>query len=545
VSQALYRKWRPRTLAEVVGQNHVTQTLHNALKSSRIVHAYLFSGPRGTGKTSTARILAKAVNCLGEGDKKPCNECQMCQTIEEGRAIDLIEIDAASNTGVDDIRDLRERIRYAPSEARYKFYIIDEVHMLSGSAFNALLKTLEEPPPHAILVLATTEPHKVPPTVLSRCQRFDFRPIPLQDMMDRLRKIAAQEELEVQQAALELIARQSTGSMRDAESLLDQLSSYGEGEITLEQVQIMLGTVSSHAVKELVNDLATRDMAAGLSHIGQAIADGADARQLNRELLEYLEGLLLTKTTHRSPSYITAEQRTEMVQQAKKFTLDRLLTTIKLFSQANMDLRATFQPQLPLELAFVEATLSARPETESPPRGSSAAERKPSTGWTEQKKTTPGKPEGPLTERATPQANGKPEPGAIRDSSASLRMEGKDVTLKRLQDNWTEILAEIKTRNMHVEAILKDCQLAAVEGDVVVVSARYPFHKEKLEEDRSKELVAQAVSVIMREPCRIKCILTPEGNKQQPKSREKLQAAADDPLVKAALEMGAEIGDVQ
>ncbi|MGB3905455.1 MAG: DNA polymerase III subunit gamma/tau, partial [Anaerolineae bacterium] len=199
MSQAFYRKWRPRTFAEVVGQDHVTRTLRNALKHSRIVHAYLFSGPRGTGKTTTARILAKAVNCLGEGIDRPCNECLMCEAIDEGRAIDLIEIDAASHTGVDDIRDRQEKINFLPSVARYKFYIIDEVHMLSGSAFNALLKTLEEPPSHAIMVLATTEPHKIPATVLSRCQRFGFRPIPLEDMMARLRNIAAHEGLEVEE----------------------------------------------------------------------------------------------------------------------------------------------------------------------------------------------------------------------------------------------------------------------------------------------------------------------------------------------------------
>jgi DNA polymerase-3 subunit gamma/tau len=542
VSQALYRKWRPRNLSEVVGQNHVTQTLHNALKSSRIVHAYLFSGPRGTGKTSTARILAKAVNCLVEEERKPCNECQMCQAIDEGRAIDLIEIDAASNTGVDDIRGLRERIQFAPSEARYKFYIIDEVHMLSGSAFNALLKTLEEPPPHAILVLATTEPHKIPPTVLSRCQRFDFRPIPLEDMIDRLRQIAAQEGLKAQDEALELIARQSTGSMRDAESLLDQLSSYGLGEITLEQVQAMLGTVSSQAVTELVNDLATRDVASGLGHIGQAIAHGADARQLNKELLEYLRGLLLIKTANRAPSYVTQEQRKGMVQQAKQFTLDRLLTTIKLFSQATLDLRAASQPQLPLELAFVEAALSGKPEQESVSESSPSPDRKLPTRQTNREKTSSDKTEG-SSKRDTPQAKDKPEPRAVRESSTSLKLEAKDLTLKNLQDEWPQILTTIKARNMHVEAVLKDCRPTAIQGDMVTLSARSPFHKERLEDDRSKQLVVQAISKIIGQPCRIKCILATEGNKQELKNKS--QAFADDPVVKAALELGAEIGDVQ
>ena len=544
MSQALYRKWRPRNLSEVVGQNHVTQTLHNALRSSRIVHAYLFSGPRGTGKTSTARILAKAVNCLAEEDRKPCNECQMCQAIDEGRAIDLIEIDAASNTGVDDIRDLRERIQFSPSEARYKFYIIDEVHMLSGSAFNALLKTLEEPPPHAILVLATTVPHKIPSTVLSRCQRFDFRPIPLEDMIERLRQIAAQEGLKAEDEALELIARQSTGSMRDAESLLDQLSSYGQGEITLDQVQAMLGTVSSQAVKELALDLATRNMASGLSHINQAIADGADARQLNKELLEYLRGLLLMKTTNRGPSYVTEEQRTEMAQQAKEFTLDRLLTTIKLFSQATLDLRAATQPQLPLELALVEATLSGKPEQESPPMSSSTPEKKPPTRQPAEKAIASSAPEDSPTE-AVPEANDKPEPRAARESSVAPRMEGKDLSLSSLQDNWLQILAAIKTRNMHVEAILRDCLPSAVEGDMVTLNARSPFHKERLEDDRSRQLVGQAISTVMGQSCRIRCILASEESKQEPRKKDKMQGFADDPVVKAALELGGEIGGVQ
>ncbi len=546
MSQALYRKWRPRTFAQVVGQDHVTQTLQNALRNSRIVHAYLFSGPRGTGKTSTARVLAKAVNCLSEGDKKPCNECHMCEAIDEARAIDLIEIDAASNTGVDDIRDLREKIHFAPNEARYKFYIIDEAHMLSGSAFNALLKTLEEPPPHAILVLATTEAHKVPATVLSRCQRFDFRPIPLGDMMDRLRTIASQEGLEAEEGALELIARQSTGSMRDAESLLDQLSSFGEGKITLEKVQTVLGTVSSDAVKELVNDLATRDMAAGLSHIGQAIADGADARQLNKELLEYLEGLLLMKTTNRGPSYVTREQRSEMAQQAQEFALDRLITTIKLFSQANVDLRATSQPQLPLELAFVEATLSSKPDQGSTLRDHLGVENRSAGGPTEQvDQTTSDEPQGTPPQATTSQARDKAVSGAVKEEPASLGIEGRVVTLETLQENWTQILAEIKARNMHVEAILKDCQLARVEGDVVVLRARFPFHKEKLEDDRSKQLVAEAVSIIIGEPCRIRCILSTEDKRQEQKHDDEIQAAVDDPLVKAALEMGGKIVDTR
>jgi DNA polymerase-3 subunit gamma/tau len=520
------------------------QTLDNALKSGRIVHAYLFSGPRGTGKTSTARILAKAVNCLRESDDKPCNACRMCQAIDEGRAIDLIEIDAASHTGVDDIRALRDKINFAPGEARYKFYIIDEVHMLSPSAFNALLKTLEEPPAHAILVLATTEPHKIPATVLSRCQRFDFRPIPLEDMMARLRGIAAQEGLKADEGSLDLIARQSTGSMRDAESLLDQLASYGGQEITLEQVQTMLGTVSSQGIRNLVDHLATRDVAAGLGQIGQAVGDGADPRQLNKDLLEYLRGLLLMKTTNDSPSYTTEEQRNEMARQAESFTLDRLVATMKLFSQAAQDVRAASRPQLPIELAFVEATLSPEQENGAASRpGHSASEERPQKP-AEWKTTLPPQVEHSPS-RIRPQADSQPKPSRVKESPASPGGKGKATPLERLQNNWTQILTAIKANTMHLEAVIKDCPAATVEGDVVTLRARSPFHKERLDEDRARQLVEEEISKIMGQPYRVKCILASDSEQQEPQRPDELQSLAEDPVVKAGLELGGKIGDIQ
>jgi DNA polymerase-3 subunit gamma/tau len=544
VSQAFYRKWRPRTFDEVVGQNHVTQTLHNGVKSGRIVHAYLFSGPRGTGKTSTARILAKAVNCLSESDDKPCNVCQMCQAIDEGRLIDLIEIDAASNRGIDDIRNLRERIAFAPSEARYKFYIIDEVHMLTDPAFNALLKTLEEPPGHAILVLATTEPQEIPATVLSRCQRFDFRPIPLEAMIARLRAIAAQEGLGADEAALDLIARQATGSMRDAESLLDQLASYGGQEITLQRVQTMLGTVSHQGIANLVDHLATRDVAAGLDQIGQAVVDGADPRQLNKELLEYLRGLLLMKTTNAGPQYTTEEQRNQMARQAESFTLDSLVAIIKLFSQAAQDFRAAARPQLPLELAFVEATLSPELEREAAPTPQySAPDKRPHEPTEERTTAAPPVEHSPSTTR--PQADSQPKPSKVKESTAPPGEKGNVAPLERLQNSWTQILTAIKAKSMHLEAVIKDCPAAAVEDDVVTLRARSRFHKERLDEDRARQSVEEEISKIMGQPYRIKCILTSDMEQQQPQRPDDIESLAEDPVVRAGLDLGGKIGRIQ
>ncbi len=292
MSQALYRKWRPRQWDEVVGQDHVVQTLRNAVVAERVAHAYLFAGPRGTGKTTTARLLAKAVNCLDEDlSVRPCDHCDYCLSVNAGRFLDLIEIDAASNTSVDDVRDLREKINFSPNQGRYKVYIIDEVHMLSTAAFNALLKTLEEPPPHAIFILATTEVHKIPATVLSRCQRHEFRRIPVGEIVAYLRNMANEEKIEASDEALTLVARQSTGAMRDAISLLDQLASTGQA-ITLELTQNVLGTAANQSVLDLVDALLEADARAGLENIHRALDAGSDPRQYARQVVDYLRDLL-------------------------------------------------------------------------------------------------------------------------------------------------------------------------------------------------------------------------------------------------------------
>jgi DNA polymerase-3 subunit gamma/tau len=345
--QALYRKWRPQLWDEVVGQEHVVQTLRNALRSEHVAHAYLFAGPRGCGKTTSARLVAKAVNCLHpDPAQRPDNTCSHCVAVNEGRFLDLIEIDGASNNGVENIRELRDKINFAPSEGRRKIYIIDEVHMLSQGAFNALLKTLEEPPPHAIFILATTELHKIPATVTSRCQRFVFRRIPVKEIVARLRALCDQEHLNVEEAALEMIARQATGALRDAISLLDQLVS-SDSVVTLARAQELLGTASGR-VLALVS-LSQNDTAAGLAALSQAVDTGTDPRQFARQMTDYLRGLMLVRTGNAALVEATTEARQTMAAQAQRFELAALLRAIRAFTTAANDVRGGWQPQLPLE----------------------------------------------------------------------------------------------------------------------------------------------------------------------------------------------------
>jgi DNA polymerase-3 subunit gamma/tau len=510
-AQALYLKYRPQTFEEVVGQEPITRTLRNALRQGRIRHAYLFTGPRGTGKTTTARLLAKAVNCLASEEQRPCNVCSICVAINEGRLLDLIEIDAASNRGIDEIRDIREKVGFRPNEGRFKVYVLDEAHMLTEAAFNALLKTLEEPPPHVIFTLVTTDPHKIPATITSRCQRFDFRRIPLKTIVDRLSYIAREEGVTVEPVALELIAQQGTGALRDAISLLDQLTSYGN-EITFQQVQMVLGTVAGEAAGKLVGCLAKGDVAGGLDLINRTVNDGADPRQFGREVVEYLRGLLLIKEgTGTRLLNATAEQASEMEVLAAKIPIERLLQAIRLFNEAATDLRRGLQtiPQMPLEMALVECTLAPGiPQTTGQPTTQPDPTPPPTMG--------PGQPKQEIRRVAEPVA--PPPAQTAQGKPPTLVQPGAGaVTLGALEQSWNEVLQAVRQRNPAAEGALRSgCKPVEVNGDEIVVTFPYPFLREKLGDPERKMEIQEALSEVLGIQCRFKLVLASEYTPSQP-----------------------------
>jgi DNA polymerase-3 subunit gamma/tau len=543
VSQVFYRKWRPQLLAEVVGQEHVSQTLLNALSGEKISHAYLFCGPRGTGKTSTARGLAKAVNCLNNGKGEPCNECTMCQAITEGRALDVIEVDAASNRGIDEIRDLREKVNYAPNEARYKVYIIDEVHMLTKEASNALLKTLEEPPPHVIFILATTEAHKLLPTILSRCQRFDFHRIPLTDMLALLTRICESEGITIEPEALKLIGRAATGSMRDALNLLQQANNYYGNDISLPQTQTLLGISGDRRAIELIKYIVQNDISAGIATINNVNSDGLDLRQFNRELVEYLRVLLLLKTGSSESVEITAEDRQELSELAARVSLASILKAVKTFGQ--LDISLDNYSTLPLELALVDCTLAETEEKEPPPQKQPepvakkpvprAASPVPEQPVVKSEKTQPKEPEPPVADVAltdespaktveTPAAKEEPSPPEKEPDQPGPLAAGGGI--EQLRQNWSKIINEAPNGmgKTPAAALLRSAKPLSLENNTIVVSFKYSYHKEKMDNPENQKTADKIVSGFLGHTCQVRCVYEHENNH----------------LVKAALNMGAQ-----
>jgi DNA polymerase-3 subunit gamma/tau len=515
MSQALYRKYRPQGWAEVVGQEHVVQTLKNAIVTDRVAHAYLFAGPRGTGKTTMARLLAKAVNCLNEDkDKRPCNECQNCRAVSENRFLDLIEIDAASNTGVDDVRDLRDKINFAPSQGKYKIYIIDEVHMLSTAAFNALLKTLEEPPPHAIFVLATTEIHKIPATVLSRCQRHEFRRVPVDEIVRQLKRIADAEKIQADDEALAMIARQAGGGLRDAISLLDQLASIGT-KITLRLTQTILGTAASQTVLDLLASIRDHEAGRGLETIQRALDAGADPRSLARQVVDYLRGLMLVQLGNGDQVEATKEIRERMTLDAKSFSTADVLRMMKTFNSAAVDTRSGWQPSLPLELALAESLeiLSQTPGPEAVPakQAKSTAERQ-TVKKESAESAAPAKAESSKNEAA--------------------------VSLAEINKSWKDIRAVIKPAHPAVEALLNSCKPMDLRGNELILGFQSETVRGLMDKPENLAVTQKAIADVLGVTLIVKCVVTNAKGKLPPH-------VSADGMVAAALDHGGEIVDVQ
>lgn len=540
MAQALYRKWRSQTFDEVVGQEHVTTTLLNALREGRVAHAYLFAGPRGTGKTSTARILAKALNCTEETNR-PCNRCSHCTAINEGRMLDLIEIDAASNNSVDDVRELREKVGFQPSESRYKVYIIDEVHMLSTSAFNALLKTLEEPPPYARFVLATTEPHRIPATVLSRCQRFDFRRIPVAEIAAHLTHIAGEEGFQVEEPAIFAIARSAQGCMRDAVSLLDQMTSYGAAAspddsraISLEQVQQVLGSVAGETVAAFVDALASKNVSTGLELIHGLLLQGGSLNEFAAQVIEHLRGVMLVQMAGDSALLEdTAPDTVRTIkEQAKDIENSDTLLAIKRFSQAMTELKGGFQPQLPLELALVELIEGVKQQAPAPAPA--------------QVKTQPASPASPPPARtaAQPAARSVKSPVPEQTPVASLDAEA----MQRLRDRWGEFMNAVRDRCGHKQqASLRSIRDLAIGGDAVAIAfGNNAFSQKMISEAKTRDAISGILAEILGQQIRLIC---QSGEKATipsttGKAVEEPQAGGPDPLLEYAVsELGAKVND--
>jgi len=535
-SEVFYRKWRPQTLSEVLGQEPVTQTLRHAVEGGKIAHAYLFCGPRGTGKTSTARILAKAANCPNQAGGEPCNACDMCRSITEGRALDVIEIDAASNRGIDEIRSLREKANYAPSLARYKVYIIDEVHMLTEAACNALLKTLEEPPPHVIFVLATTEAHKMIATIVSRCQRFNFHRLRQTEIMDKLKLICEKEGIHIEPGALELIARAATGSLRDAENILQQMIAYYGNQIELDQVQAELGVSRDSRVRQLARCIVNRDVAAGLKVINSLNSDGIDLRQFNLGLVEYLRGLLLAKSRCEEALDITSEDLAEMGSLATIATLDYLLKAVKSFS--SIDFRSDNYSSLPLELALLDCALSPptgheQPTTTGPSEVADGAE------MTEPPDVV-GAEFPPVALEPDRVGTEVPREVPVALDSSEVPSEEISQNIDYIRNRWREFIKSLRGEGSsgNLDAFLRSaCDPVALEDDTLVLGFYYSFHKEKIEDAKYRHLVEKKLKEVFGRPYKIRCILVDY------KRKAPSQARTQNPVIKAALEMGARISE--
>ena len=513
---ALYRQWRPQLFGDIIGQRHITQTLQNALATNQVAHAYLFCGPRGTGKTTMAKVLAKALVCQERNSVEPCNQCINCREIVSGISMNVIEIDAASHRGIDDIRDLREKIKFAPVAGNKRIYVIDEVHMLTSEAFNALLKTLEEPPPHAVLILATTEAHKVPLTILSRCQRFDFHRIGLSDLLSRLREVCDKASFQVEDEALKLIARAAEGGLRDALSMLDQAAAFGNKQITCANVHQILGTVPQEVLEEMAGALASQETAVGLKIIDSLFTQGKDLYLFGRDLTAYLRRLLLWHIVPELENELSSEEKGALENQARFFNQEQLTQILHILTQAEQNMRWSTQPRVLLELAIVQSALPSvsdgndvagkiMPALEE---RLTALENKialltSKTGKEIKEKEQKSK----RKEEILPDVDVS-QPSRLTKTIKNIIPSAKELTLPKINDLWPEILKAVKNINVPVYTYLSKGQLAELKESILYLT--FPgddlFNQEQMEKMENRKIVEEVMSSFFEQKCQLRCI---------------------------------------
>lgn len=522
---ALYRAWRPQSFQDMVGQQHIIQTLQNAIREQRVSHAYLFSGPRGTGKTTTAKVLAKAVNCERGPAIEPCNECEACKRITAGAVMDVQEIDAASNRGVEEIRDLREKVKYAPTEVRQKVYIIDEVHMLTTEAFNALLKTLEEPPPHVMFILATTEPHKLPATIISRCQRFDFRRVSLEEQTQRLRQIAQEEGMEADNEALQYIARLSDGGMRDALSILDQIASFTGGHVSYEQVLSMTGGIASEQFGRLAEAIRKGDAGLVLQMVEDFMQEGKSADKCMENLLYYFRDLLMIQMIPNADQLTDRVLHPEEYKEiAASFSRQQLFYMIDTLNHYQSEMKYASQPQTLFEVALLKLCNTpqgafagheqsqAQQQTAAPADSTEVNQLKRQVAALE-KKLEKLVQSGSVQAGASAGGSARPShsaPAQRVSSAAKIPANLREFLAHKsspefveIQRQWGQILQGVKDEKVTVHAWFMDGDPVSVLEDTILVAFKNNIHRETTEKPANKQVIEGVLQEKLGKPYRL------------------------------------------
>ncbi|WIV12796.1 DNA polymerase III subunit gamma/tau [Proteiniborus sp. MB09-C3] len=548
--QALYRKFRPKTFDDVMGQEHITTTLKNQIKNNNIAHAYLFSGTRGTGKTSTAKVFARAVNCTNSHDGNPCNECEACKGILDETIMDVIEMDAASNTSVEDIRDLRERAKYPPSKCKYKVYIIDEVHMISKGASNALLKILEEPPKHLIFILATTEPQRLPATILSRCQRFDFKRITVKDIIQNMQNILDEIGIKADPNGLGLIARNSDGAMRDALSLLDQCLSFSEKEMTYEYILSILGVVNNDIIYEITDSIIEKNADKALELIEYIVQNGKDINQFIKDLILHFRNLMVIKVSDNIENILdeTEEMIERLKKQAGSIATNGIINILKILSDAETQCKWSSQPRIVLEVSIIKMlNESSGSDYEDIVERIKKLEEKLENNViikdTASKKQSVSN--NYIRTKATEKAEEEKQENTSNDVKESKDIIRTDIDINKVNEEWKNILKAIKSERIGLHALIMEGKPLSFKNGVLIIAFEdgFRFHKEAIEKSENKELVQQIINRCLNANMEVKFAMTEDVAKVDEEKQDKEQ---DKELIQQVIDVfGEELVEIE